>query len=155
MTAVGLITSLPAYFGAEPWTASKIATSLPMFARRREAQAADQRAGLRSDRMSPFMFVVTMTSNCSGRLTSWCAQLSTMMCQDSMSGYSGAISSNVRFSMPSVSFMMFDLVAQATLVRPSARANSNASRTIFSQPLRLMSFSDCATPGVCMCSMPA
>ena len=66
--------------------------------------------------MSPFMFVVTITSNCSGCLTSWCAQLSTMMCQDSISGYSGAISSKVRLSMPSVSFMMFDLVAQATLL---------------------------------------
>ena len=75
--------------------------------------------------MSPFMLVVTITSNCSGRLTSWCAQLSTITCQASMSGYSGAISSKVRLSSPSVSFMMFDLVAQATLVRPSARANSN------------------------------
>ena len=64
--------------------------------------------------MSPFMFVVTITSNCSGRLTSWWAQLSTITCQASISGYSGAISSNVRLSKPSVSFMMFDLVAQAT-----------------------------------------
>jgi len=105
--------------------------------------------------MSPFMFVVTITSNCSGRLTSWCAQLSMMMCWASMSGYSGAISSNVRLSRPSVSFMMFDLVAQWTVVRPSARANSNPRRTIFSQPLREMSLRHCATPGVCMCSIPA
>ncbi len=72
-----------------------------------------------------------------------------------MPGYSGATSSNARFSMPSVNFMMFAFVAQATLARPSARASSNANRTIFSEPLRLMSLSVCATPGVCMCSIPA
>ncbi len=63
------MTSLPAYFGADPWTASKIATSLPMLALgakpRPPTSALD-----RSDRMSPFMFVITRTSNCSGRFTS-------------------------------------------------------------------------------------
>ena len=78
-----------------------------------------------------------------------------MMWYASMSGYSGAISSNVRLSVPSVSFMMFDFVAQWTVFRPSARANSNASRTIFSQPLREISLRHWATPGVCMCSIPA
>ena len=101
------------------------------------------------------MFVVTITSNCSGFFTSWCAVLSTIRCQDSRSGYSGAISSNVRFSIPSVSFMMLAFVAHVTVRRPSARASSNAKRTIFSQPLREISFSVCATPGDCMCSMPA
>ncbi len=105
--------------------------------------------------MSPFMLVVTMTSNCSGRRTNWWQQLSMMMCCDSMSGYSGAISSKVRLSIPSVIFMMLALVAQCTFLRPSARASSKASRTIFSQPLREISLNPCATPGVSMYSMPA
>ena len=79
------MTFLPAYLGAEPWTASKIATSLPMLALGANP-SPPMSALVRSDRMSPFMFVVTSTSNCSGRLTSWCAALSTITCQDSMSG---------------------------------------------------------------------
>ena len=76
---------MPAYFGAEPWTASKIAASLPMFAL--GAKPSPPISALeRSDRMSPFMLVVTITSNCSGRFTSWCAQLSTITCHDSISG---------------------------------------------------------------------
>ena len=51
--------------------------------------------------------------------------------------------------------MMFAFVAQATFVRPSLRAYSNANRAIFSEPLTLISLSVCATPGVCMYSMPA
>ncbi len=73
--------------------------------------------------MSPFMFVVTITSNCSGLITSWWAQLSMMMWLPAMSGYSGAMRSNTRFSMPSVAFMMLALVAQASFFRPSARAS--------------------------------
>ena len=83
--AVGLITSLPAYLGAEPCTASKIATSLPMLALGANPSPPIS-AEVRSERMSPFMFVVTITSNCSGRLTSWCAALSTITCQLSISG---------------------------------------------------------------------
>ena len=61
------------------------------------------------------MLVVTMTSNCSGAITSWWAQLSMMMCEAWMSGYSGATRSKTRFIMPSVIFMMLALVAQASL----------------------------------------
>jgi hypothetical protein len=41
-----------------------------------------------SDRMSPNMLPVTMTSNCLGALTSCMAALSTSMCDSSTSGYS-------------------------------------------------------------------
>ena len=51
--------------------------------------------------------------------------------------------------------MMLALVAHATCVRPSERAYSNANRAIFSEPLTLISLSACATPGVCMYSIPA
>ena len=54
-----------------------------------------------------------------------------------------------------MNFMMFAFVAHATLARPSLRAYSKAKRAIFSEPLTLISFRACATPGVCMYSMPA
>ena len=63
--------------------------------------------------------------------------------------------SKTRFSVPSVSFMMLAFVAQATLLRPSLLAYSNANRAIFSEPFTLISFRHWATPGVCMCSIPA
>ena len=51
--------------------------------------------------------------------------------------------------------MMLAFVAHATLVLPSDRAYANANLAIFSDPLALISLSACATPGVCMYSMPA
>ena len=50
---------------------------------------------------------------------------------------------------------MLALVAQATFVRPSLRAYSNANRAIRSEPFALISLSAWATPGVCMYSIPA
>ena len=65
---MGFITFFAAYFGAEPCTASRIATSFPMFAEgawpRPPIDAED-----RSLMMSPFMLVATITSNYSGRFT--------------------------------------------------------------------------------------
>ena len=51
--------------------------------------------------------------------------------------------------------MMLAFVAHATFVRPSERAYANANRAIFSEPLALISLRACATPGVCMYSIPA
>ena len=90
-----------------------MATSSPMLAEGANP-SPPMSAEVRSLRMSPFMFVVMITSNCSGFFTSWWAQLSTMMCWASICGYSFATSSKVRFIMPSVSFMMLALVAQCT-----------------------------------------
>ncbi len=111
MSAVGFALFFPAMSGADPCTASKIETSLPIFADGAKPRPP-VKPEVRSLRMSPFMLVVTMTSNCSGRIASWCAQLSMRMCFATIDGYCGANSSNVCWRSPSVSFMMFDFVAQ-------------------------------------------
>ncbi len=63
------MTSLPAYLSADPWTASKIDTSVPTLADGAKPSPPTN-ADDRSLRMSPFILVVTMTSYCSGFLTS-------------------------------------------------------------------------------------
>ena len=76
--------------------------------------------------MSPLRFVVTTTSNWAGFLAIWWATLSMIRCSAAISGYSAESSSKVRLKRPSVSFMMFALVAQVTFARPSRRASSKA-----------------------------
>ena len=76
--------------------------------------------------MSPLRLVVTMMSNWAGSLAIWWATLSMIRCSATISGYSAESSSKTRLKRPSVSFMMFALVAQVTLRRPSRRASSKA-----------------------------
>ena len=153
-SAVGFARFFPAICGAEPCTASNIATPSPRLAEG-ATPSPPTRPAARSERMSPFMLVITTTSNCSGRMTIWWAQLSTIMCSCASAGWPFSTCSPTRFIMPSVSFMMLALVATVTRWRPSASASAAASSTMRSHPTSVMSLRHCATPGVCMCSMPA
>ena len=78
--AVGLMTSLPANLGADAVHRLEDRDVVADVRATARSPSPPIRPEVRSERMSPFMLVVTMTSNCSGRITSWCAQLSTMMC---------------------------------------------------------------------------
>jgi len=69
--------------------------------------------------------------------------MSTIQCSCSISGYSGAISLNVRWNKPSVNFMMLSLVKHVTFLRLLTRAYSNAYRTIRSLPGREISLRHC------------
>ena len=88
MQAVGFTMSLPAMSGAEPWMGSyrpRVPSPrledgiIPMEPVIIEAS---------SDRMSPNIFSVTITSNCAGFFTICIAQLSTNISLYSTSGYS-------------------------------------------------------------------
>ena len=79
-----------------------------------------------SDRMSPYRFGMTMTSNASGVSAILAAPMSTIQCSFSMSGYSAAISSKTLWNRPSVIFMMLSFVKQVTFLRLFRRAYSNA-----------------------------
>ena len=90
MVAMGLALFCPAMSGAEPWMGSYIPRevadrlaegSMPMEPVMTEAS---------SDKMSPKMLEVTITSNCLGPRTSCMAALSTYIWDSSTSGYSAA-----------------------------------------------------------------
>ena len=88
MQAIGLTTSCPAISGAEPWIGSY----------RPQVPSPSEEDGTMpmlpvislasSERMSPNIFSVTMTSNCAGFLQICMAQLSTNISLYSTSGYS-------------------------------------------------------------------
>ena len=77
MSAVGFARSWPAYFGADPWTASKTAASSPMFAPGAMPRPPTSPAA-RSLMMSPYRFGATSTSYASGFWTSCMHMLSTI-----------------------------------------------------------------------------
>ena len=121
----GSPTPRPAMSGAEPCTGSKI----PGPPSERLADGASPRppviAAARSERMSPNMFSVTSTSNCSGAIASCIAALSTSMCSTCTSGYSGASSSTTRRHMRDVS----STFALSTDVSRPPRACASAERS--------------------------
>lgn len=80
----------------------------------------------KSERMSPNKFVVTMMSNCSGRITSCMQVLSTIISWKSISGYWLATSRAVFRNSPEVDLMMLALCTAVTFLRPVVRAKSNA-----------------------------
>ncbi len=86
MVASGLATFCPAMSGAEPWMGSYM--PLPLASREAEGSMPMEPVSMaaQSERMSPNMLVVTMTSNCFGARTSCMAALSTYMWLSSTSG---------------------------------------------------------------------
>lgn len=150
---MGLARPLPAMSGAEPWTASKTAAFVPMFAPA-AIPSPPMRPAQRSLTMSPKRLGSRSTSNCWGRETSCMQQLSTMMSLAWMSEYSRATSRKESKKSPSVIFMMLALWTQVTVFRLSLRAVSNANFAARIDPLRVMSRRHWARSVLCMCSMP-
>ena len=76
--------------------------------------------------MSPNRLVVTMTSNCSGRITSCMQVLSTIISLHSISGNSAATSRATFRNRPEVVLRMLALWTTVTFLRPVLRASSKA-----------------------------
>ena len=124
--ADGLAIPCPAMSGAEPCTASKIAAWAPMLAPGARPKPPT-RPEASSDRMSPNRFVVTMTSNCSGLITSCIAALSTILSSHAITPwYSFAIIRPVSRNNPDVALRMFALWTIVTFLRPCCFAYSKA-----------------------------
>ena len=86
IVAIGLALSWPAMSGAEPWTGSYM-PKLPVASEAEGSMPIEPVIWLASsERMSPKMLLVTMTSNCFGSRTSCIAVLSTYRLSSFTSG---------------------------------------------------------------------
>ena len=81
-----------------------------------------------SDRMSPKMLPVTITSNCLGARTSCIAALSTYMCESATSGYSRP--SRVTTSRHRIEVSSTLALSTEHSLRPRARAVSKPTRAM-------------------------
>ena len=86
IVAIGFAISFPAISGAEPWLGS-YRPNFVSFRLAEDSIPMDPVTMLASsDRISPNIFSVRITSNCAGSRTSCIAQLSTSMWESSTSG---------------------------------------------------------------------
>ena len=123
--------------GAEPCTGSKIAACVPMLAPGASPKPPINPAAS-SERMSPNRFVVTMTSNCSGLITSCIAVLSTILSSDAIvPAYCSATRRATSRNSPDVAFRMLALWTIVTFLRPCVLAYSNAYLAMRSLPSRV------------------
>ncbi len=113
------------------------------------------RPAARSLRMSPNRLVVTSTSSFSGLITIWCAALSTIRwsCLDVRILRRDGLEAALHQAFAELHDV--GLGDHGDALAPRLFATSKASRMIQSQPFWVTIFRLCATPGVCMCSMPA
>ncbi len=124
IVASGFATSLPAMSGALPWLGSY--RPLPFASREAEGSMPIEPVSIAasSDRMSPNMFPVTMTSNCLGARTSCIAALSTYRWSSATSGYSACTSLTTSFQNWKVSstFALSTLVTRLPRRRAAWKA---------------------------------
>ena len=94
--------------GADPCTASKIAISSPILAPGATPSPPTSPA-TKSDKISPYKFIVTITLNLSGFVTSCIHILSIISSSSSIFSYSFEISLAISKNIPSVNFKIFAL----------------------------------------------
>ena len=146
--AVGLATPRPAISGAAPWAAWAMARSRPALIDGPSPRPPDSSA-VRSDRMSPNMLVVTITSNASGWRTKRAAMASTRYSSTSSPPCCPATENAVSRNNPSVRLRTFALCTTASLrLRDAAmRQASSATRR---EPSRVILRTASATSSVGM-----
>src|ERR1700748_1701585 len=136
MSESGLATFLPAMSGAEPCAACAIACSAPALSEAARPRLPDSSA-VRSERMSPNMLVVTITSKRCGLRTTCAIMASTIISSSVTSGNSRATLLHSSMKIPSVTLSTLALCTMVTCLRRPC-ASSNAARAMRSQQERVM-----------------